>query len=80
MGEQQSQKHGLRSSAQKEARARDAYAPIPPSNPVGGAFGEPKPDTPSDEDLSLSIDEKRLGNELPKNNRSRRSSKVTLNE
>ena len=60
MGEQQSQKHGLRSAGQKEARARDAYASIPPSNPVGGAFGEPGRDTPTDRALSLSIDEKRV--------------------
>ena len=42
MGEQQSQKHGLRSESQKEEKARDAYKPIPPSNPVSGAFGEKK--------------------------------------
>ena len=58
MGEQQSQKTGLRSESQKEERARDGYAPIPPSNPVAGAFGEHKPDTISDEDLSLMLEEK----------------------
>jgi hypothetical protein len=42
MGEQQSQKHGLRSESQKEEKARDAYKPIPPSNPVSGAFGGKK--------------------------------------
>jgi hypothetical protein len=53
MEEQQSQKRGVRSEAQKEDRARDSYAPIPPANPVAGAFGERKRDTPTDEDLSL---------------------------
>jgi hypothetical protein len=54
MGEHQSQKQGLRSSAQKEERARDAYAPLPASNEVGGAFGEAQPSRQTDEDLSLS--------------------------
>ena len=40
MGQQQSKKRGLRSESQKEEKARDAYAPIPPSNPVKGAFGD----------------------------------------
>jgi hypothetical protein len=53
MDEQQSQKRGVRSEAQKEERARDGYAPIPPANPVGGAFGEHKRDTPTDQDVSL---------------------------
>ena len=57
MGEQQSQKRGVRSTAQKEDRARDAYAPVPPSNPVGGAFGDRERKTPSDEDVSLSLAE-----------------------
>jgi len=70
MGEQQSQKHGLRSAAQKEARARDAYAPIPPSNPVGGAFGERRRETPSDEELSLKIAASR-----PQKQRAKRSTR-----
>ncbi len=40
MSEQQSQKRGVRSEGQKEEKARDRYAPIPPANPVGGAFGQ----------------------------------------
>jgi hypothetical protein len=60
MSEQQSQKRGVRSEAQKEARAREGYDPIPPSNQVGGAFGENKRDTPTDEDLALSQAEKRM--------------------
>ena len=58
MGEQQSQKRGLRSESQKEETAREAYAPLPPSNPVAGAFGEHKSETLSDEDLSLTLEEK----------------------
>jgi hypothetical protein len=57
MSEQQSRKEGLRSSAQKEARARDADAPLPASNPVRGAFGGHDSDTQSDQDLSLSTAE-----------------------
>jgi hypothetical protein len=53
MEEQQSQKSGVRSEAQKQDRAREGYAPIPPANPVAGAFGEHKRDTPTDEDTAL---------------------------
>jgi hypothetical protein len=53
MGEQQSQKRGIRSEAQKEEKARDSLAPIPPANAVGGAFGERNRDTPTDEEASL---------------------------
>ena len=59
MDEQQSQKRGVRSEAQKEARAREGYAPIPPANPVGGAFGERARDTPTDQELSLADNTKR---------------------
>ena len=59
MSEQDSQKRGVKSSAQKEAAARDAYATIPPSQPVAGAFGEHKKDTPTDEDVSLAHHVKR---------------------
>jgi hypothetical protein len=54
MDEQQSQKRGVRSEAQKQERARDGYEPIPPANPVAGAFGERKRNTPTDEEASLS--------------------------
>jgi len=57
MSEQQSGKEGLKSSAQKEARARDVDAPLPSSNPVSGAFGGDDSNTQSDQDLSLSIAE-----------------------
>lgn len=59
MSEQQSQKHGARSQAQKTARARDGYEPIPPSNPVAGAFGDRERDTPTDQDLALQQSGKR---------------------
>jgi hypothetical protein len=57
MSEQQSGKEGLKSSAQKEARARDVDAPLPASNPVSGASGGDDSNTQSDQDLSLSIAE-----------------------
>ena len=50
---EQSQKSGVRSEAQKTDRAREGYAPIPPANPVAGAFGEHKRDTPTDQDTAL---------------------------
>lgn len=63
MSRQQSQKHGVRSEAQKMQRAREGYEPMPPSQPVPGAFGEHKRDTPSDQDLALSLSEKRENDE-----------------
>jgi hypothetical protein len=60
MGEQHSQKQGLRSSAQKEDRARDAYAELPASSQAAGAFGKNRRATPTDEELSLSKSTKRL--------------------
>jgi hypothetical protein len=48
MVQQESQKRGLVSEGQKEEKARDADAPIPPSNPVIGAFGDKRRDTPTD--------------------------------
>jgi len=47
MSEQQSQKTGVRSDAQKNERARDGYDPIAPANPVAGAFGDRERDTPA---------------------------------
>ncbi len=63
MSEQQSQKHGVRSEAQKQMRARSGYDPVPPANPVAGAFGENRRDTPTDQDMALSLEEKRARNE-----------------
>jgi hypothetical protein len=54
MGGQHSQKKGLRSSAQKEDRARDVYAELPASSQVTGAFGKNRRTTPTDKELSLS--------------------------
>lgn len=51
--EQQSQKSGVRSEAQKADRARDGYDPLPASNPVAGAHGEHKRDTPTDQGTAL---------------------------
>lgn len=59
MSEQQSQKRGVRSDAQKTDRARDGYEPIPPSNPVAGAFSEHDRNTPTDQDLALDLSTKR---------------------
>jgi hypothetical protein len=63
MGEQNSTKKGLRSAAQKEAAARDAYAELPASSQVAGAFGDPKPHKSSDEEVSLTMDAKRVKRE-----------------
>ena len=59
MGEQHSQKQGLKSSAQKEDRARDAYAELPASSRVSGAFGKNRRSTPTDDELSLTMSTKR---------------------
>jgi hypothetical protein len=53
MSEQQSQKSGVRSEAQKTERAREGYDPIPPANPVAGAFGDRERETPTDHDTAL---------------------------
>lgn len=53
MSEQQSQKTGVRSDAQKNDRARDGYDPLPPSNPVAGAFGDRERETPTDQEAQL---------------------------
>ena len=57
MDQQQSQKTGVRSDAQKQDRAREGYEAIPPSKPVGGAFGKEQDDREdvdrSDQDASL---------------------------
>ncbi len=52
MSAQQSQKRGLKSEDQKLERARDGYQPIPPANPVAGAFGERDRNTSKDEDVA----------------------------
>lgn len=59
MGEQQSQKRGIRSDAQKTARAREGYEPIPPAQPVAGALGDQASDTATDQDVASRLNEKR---------------------
>lgn len=51
MDQQNSQKTGVRSDAQKQDRARDGYSAIPPAKPVGGAFGKEQ-DNREEEDRS----------------------------
>ena len=58
MGEQQSQKRGIRSDAQKTERAREGYETIPPAQPVAGAFGYHTSDTATDQDVALRLNEK----------------------
>ena len=57
MDQQQSQKTGVRSDAQKQDRAREGYSAIPPAKPVGGAFGKEQDDDSepdrSDQEASL---------------------------
>lgn len=57
MDQQNSQKTGVRSDAQKQDRARDGYSAIPPAQPVGGAFGKEQDDREeedrSDQETSL---------------------------
>jgi hypothetical protein len=50
MDQQQSQKTGVRSDAQKQDRAREGYSALPPSKSVGGAFGKEEDDRPDDVD------------------------------
>ena len=65
MGEQQSQKRGKRSDAQKTATARNDFEAIPPANPVGGASGEQQPQIQTDQDLALLREQKRRQAETP---------------
>lgn len=50
MDQQQSQKTGKRSDAQKLDRAREGYSAIPPAQPVGGAFGKEQEEKDRDRD------------------------------
>ena len=52
MSEQQAQKRGLRSEAQKTATARTDYDPVSPANPVAGAFGKQQKQGQRDPDLA----------------------------
>ena len=61
MGEQQSQKSGVKSDAQKRAGSRYDYDPTPASGPDAGAFGRHAPDRQSDKDAALSTNVDRGG-------------------
>lgn len=63
MAEQLSNKRGLKSSAQKEYRARNQYDETPASNRVAGAHGNTKPEKASDKDVALAMDEQRTKRE-----------------
>lgn len=63
MSEQQSNKRGVRSEAQKEDAARDAYTELPASAQSAGAFGDTTLDRISDEELALTMNEKRTRGE-----------------
>ena len=64
MSEQQSQKRGVRSDAQKTTTARNGYEPMPAANPVAGAFGDRERPTPTDEGVAYSVEEKKKSSEL----------------
>jgi len=53
MSEQQSNKSGVKSSAQKEADARNGYEPQPASNAKPGAFGDANNKQDTDSDAAL---------------------------
>lgn len=59
MAEQLSKKRGLRSSAQKQDRARNQYDETPASNRVAGAHGKVKARKASDKDVAYAMDERR---------------------
>lgn len=63
MAEQFSKKRGLKSSAQKEHRARNQYDETPASNRVAGAHGKVTPQKASDKDVALTMDERRVKRE-----------------
>lgn len=52
MDQQQSQKSGKRSDAQKLDRARQGFSAQPASQPVGGAFGKEDEDDRAEADRS----------------------------
>ena len=53
MSEQNSQKSGSRSEAQKLERAAHGYDPTGQAKPDAGAFGDRERDTPTDRDTAL---------------------------
>lgn len=56
MSEQQSNKTGIRSDAQKRDTSHHEYEPMPASGPAAGAFGKHGPDGASDKDAALDGD------------------------
>ena len=62
MAEQLSNKRGLKSSAQKERRARNQYDETPASNRIAGAHGKKNLQV-SDHDVALTMDERRTKRE-----------------
>jgi hypothetical protein len=56
MEQQNSQKTGVRSEAQKLDRARNGYQPLPASKPAGGAFGKEEDDRPDVEGKDVGSD------------------------
>ncbi len=60
MSEQQSQKRGLRSEAQKADDAREGYEPMGSTSPQDGAFGNQQKERQSDQELALTQEQKRI--------------------
>ena len=60
MSEQQSQKRGVRSDAQKQDDARNDYNPTPATSPVAGAFGGQNDNALTDQDLALDLENKKF--------------------
>ena len=58
MSDQQSQKRGVRSEAQKQADARAGYDRMGATSRQEGASGKQKSDKQSDQDLALKQEEK----------------------
>lgn len=54
MSQQQSQKRGLRSEAQKLDDTREGYEPIGATSRQDGAFGNQRKERQTDQDLALS--------------------------
>ncbi|HEX7722168.1 MAG TPA: hypothetical protein VF397_08415 [Pyrinomonadaceae bacterium] len=59
MSEQQSQKRGLRSEAQKMEDAREGYEPMGSTSRPDGAFGNQEKERQSDQELALTQEQKR---------------------
>ena len=60
MSEQQSNKRGVRSDAQKVDDAREGYNPMGATARQDGAFGKQTKERQSDQDLALTQEEKQI--------------------